>query len=99
MSARRLRVRAVRQYITWLAEWFGVPFPQELVRITDYSTLRVLELCHRGALKCTHQALVFLEEVAGAAEEDKITNKANHLQGSLVHSNARNTFRCRHHDH
>ena len=67
----RARGRAVKKYIAWLSLSHEIVFPSEVQHLSEYLQMRHSEPCTRGGLKSTHQALVFLEDVA--AVETKLT--------------------------
>ena len=67
----RARGRTVKKYIAWLTLAHEVTFPSEVRHMSEYLQMRHSEPCTRGGLKSTHQALVFMEDIA--AVEAKLT--------------------------
>ena len=67
----RARGRTVKKYLAWLALAHEETFPSEVHHVSEYLQMRHSEPCTRGGLKSTHQALVFMEDIA--AVETKLT--------------------------
>ena len=65
------RGRTVKKYIAWLTLAHEVTFPSEVRHLSEYLQMRHSEPCTREGLKSTHQALVFMEDIA--AVEAKLT--------------------------
>ena len=60
----RARGRTLKKYIAWLALAHEVTFPSEVRHLSEFLQMRHSEPCTRGGLKSTHQALVFMEDIA-----------------------------------
>ena len=73
-STLRSRVRSVRKFLSWLAITHECVYPTELTQLTDFLQVRLSEPCNRGALKGTHHALIFLEEMAGVTAVQRFTS-------------------------
>ena len=67
----RARGRTVKKYLAWLALAHEETFPSEVHHVSEYLQMRHSEPCTGGGLKSTHQALVFMEDIA--AVETKLT--------------------------
>ena len=67
----RARGRTVKKYLAWLALAHEETFPSEVHHVSEYLQMRHSEPCARGGLKSTHEALVFMEDIA--AVETKLT--------------------------
>ena len=76
-STLRSRVRILQKFLGWLAACYGLNFPSNWKQLTEYMQIRLSEPCVRGALKLTHSAFVFMQEVAGLTE--KLTEDALYM--------------------
>ena len=73
VSTVRSRVRALKRFFSWLAIHHESLYPTSLTQLTDFLRVRLSEPCNRGALKGSHQAFIFLEEIAGVPTAERFT--------------------------
>ena len=74
-SMLRARTRAIRKYVMWLASAFSVPFTTCTDHVVEYLQVRLSEPSFLGAIKGTHQAMCFFQEVCGVTGADRWTNE------------------------
>ena len=60
--------------LSWLAVAFGSPYPRAHAHFAEFFQMGSSGNDNRGSLKCSHRALVLMEEVAGVSEESRVTN-------------------------
>ena len=72
-------VRTLRKFLARLACTYEVPFPADVLQLTEYRRVRLSELCNRDALKMTHESFACQEEVTGVEESDRLSDNALNL--------------------
>ena len=65
----RVRVRSIRKILGWLAAAHELPYPASFMHLVEFLQVRHSEPCARGAIRLTHVAFVFMEELAGVSEK------------------------------
>ena len=75
----RSRVRTLRKFLARLACTYEVPFPADVLQLTEYRRVRLSALCNRDALKLTHESFAYQEEVTGVEEPDRLSDNALNL--------------------
>ena len=75
----RVKTRAIRKYVVWLASAFSVPFPSEASHVIEYLQVKLTEPSNRGSIKGAHQEMCFEEEICGVAESERCTNSPVYL--------------------
>ena len=70
------KVGNVRKVSQGLAALPGVAFLSLFAHLVEYLQMRSSEPCNRGSLKNAHQALHFLEDVAGVEETDRLRSSS-----------------------
>ena len=61
----RARVRAITKFLSWLAMAHELPHPTSHMHMVEHLQVRHSEPCLRGAIRLTHAACEFLEELTG----------------------------------
>ena len=65
----RARVRSIRKFLAWLAGAHELPYPTSHMHFVEFLQVRHSEPGPREAIKLTHAASVFMEELSGVKEK------------------------------